>query len=248
MAPRLSDLPEELISNITCRLGDDKFALRATCRALEQKSFHEFATEHFSEKCVHLTTDSLKVLCDISSCPRLSKYVKKLSVITALFSEQSFTCPGSHAVAHWKPSVRQSEAYKFYMEDQRKLRTSGNDKLMLIEALSRLPSLKAVALIDSPDGLKDGTDYRGGNKVLRQTGMSPLCSAQRRCHTISYVCSRYLLIALRNAPDQRDELHGPSPIAGISQTPRTPMVDSHQRSCRCPRQVIARKVSYEALI
>jgi hypothetical protein len=175
MARRLSDLPEELISNITCKLGDDKFALRATCRALDQKSFHEFATEHFSEKCVHFTTDSLEVLRDISSCPRLSKYVKKVFIVTALFSEQSFTCPGSHAIAHWKPSVRQSEAYKFYMEDQRMLRTSGNDRLMLIEAFRRLPALKAVALIDSPDSLKDGTDYRGGNKVLRQTGMCSRC-------------------------------------------------------------------------
>jgi hypothetical protein len=176
MASRLSDLPEELISNIAGRLGDDKFALRATCRALEEKTFHEFATEHFSEKCVHFTTDSLKVLRDISSCPRLSKYVKKVFVVTALFSEQSFSCYGSHAIAHWRPSVRQSEAYKFYMEDQRKLRASGDDKLMLIEAFRRLPSLKAVALIDNPDSLKDGTDYRGGNKVLRQTGTSFLCS------------------------------------------------------------------------
>jgi hypothetical protein len=190
MASQLSNLPEELISNIACRLGDDKFALRATCRALQEKTFHEFATEHFSEKCVHFTTDSLKVLRDISSCPRLSKYVKKVFIVTALFSEQSFTCPGSHANAHWRPTVRQSEAYKFYMEDQRKLQTSGNDKLMLIEAFRCLPSLKAVSLIDSPDILKDGTDYRGGNKVLRQTGMSPPCSEHGRCQRISYVRSK----------------------------------------------------------
>lgn len=169
MVTRLSDLPEELISNITCKLGDDKFALRATCRALEEKSFHEFATEHFSEKCVHFTTDSLKVLRDISSCPRLSKFVKEVSIVTALFSEQGFSCPG-RATQHWRPSVRQSEAYKFYMNDQKTLSAAGDDKCMLTEAFKNLSCLKTVALIDNTDCLKVGTDYRGGNKVLRQTG------------------------------------------------------------------------------
>jgi hypothetical protein len=169
MVGQLPDLPEELISNITCRLGDDKFALRATCRALQEKSFHEFATEHFSAKCVHFTTDSLKVLLDISRCPRLSKYVKEVSIITALFSDQSFGCPG-RAAAHWKPSVRQSEAYKFYVNDQKTLRTTGNDEVMLTEIFKCLPSVKVVSLIDNPSCLKPDVDYRGGNKVLRQTG------------------------------------------------------------------------------
>lgn len=169
MARRLPDLPEELISNIALKLGtDDKFALRLTCRTLEDRSFHEFATEFFSSKCVHLTTDSLRALVEISNS-RLSKYVKKIAVMTALFSEQAYRCPGTRT-AHWKPSVRQSEAYKFYMQDQATLLTTGNDKKMLTEAFKSLPSLKSVVFIDSEVGLAPDTDYRGGNKVLRQTG------------------------------------------------------------------------------
>lgn len=165
----LVDLPEELVSNITIRLGvDDKCALRLACRVLEVKSFHEFATEHFSEKCVHFTTDSLKPLVDISHS-RLAKYIKEVSVVTALFSEQGFACPGRES-AHWRPTVRQSEAYKFYIKDQATLRSSGQDKKMLIEAFKSLPSLKAVEFIDSETGLKPSVDYRGSRKALRQTG------------------------------------------------------------------------------
>jgi hypothetical protein len=169
MVDRLSGLPEELISDITHRLGDDKFALRATCRAIEKKSFREFATEHFSRKCVHFTTDSLSVLRDISGSVRLSGFVKEVSIVTALFSEQGFRCPGTTA-PHWKPNVRQSEAYKFYIEDQKTLKTTGVDRAILAECFKNLSALKAVAFIDNTDCLKDDTDYRGGNKVLRQTG------------------------------------------------------------------------------
>lgn len=169
MATGLSDLPDELIGEITRKLGDDKFALRATCRKIEGASFHEFATEHFSGKCVHLTSDSLGALLAISRCERLAKYVKEVSVVTALFSEQGFACPGD-ASYHWRPTTRQSEAYRYYMNDQMALRDTGDDRVMLAEAFKGLPSLKTVALIDSIDCLKEGTDYRGGNKILRQTG------------------------------------------------------------------------------
>lgn len=172
MVDRLSGLPEELISDITHRLGDDKFALRATCRAIEEKSFREFATEHFIRKCVHFTTDSLNVLRDISGSVRLSGFVKEVSVVTALFSEQGFRCPGSTST-HWKPSVRQSEAYKFYIEDQKTLKSTGGDRAILAECFKSLSALKSVAFIDNADCLKDDTDYRGGNRVLRQTGELP---------------------------------------------------------------------------
>lgn len=181
---RLSGLPEELISDITHRLGDDKFALRATCRAIEKKSFREFATEHFTRKCVHFTTDSLNVLREISGSVRLSGYIKELSVVTALFSEQGFRCPGPTST-HWKPSVRQSEAYKFYIEDQKTLKSTGGDRVILAECFKNLSKLKTVAFIDNADCLKDDTDYRGGNKVLRQTGGLPynVMIAYRRAHS-----------------------------------------------------------------
>jgi len=169
----LSTLPEELISNIACKLGsDDLFALRLTCHAIQIKSFHDFSTEYFSEKCVHLTTDSLKVLVDISGS-RLAKHVKTLSVVTALFSEQGFKCPGRSST-HWRPTVRQSEAYRFYMRDQADIHKTQGDMKMLAKAFCSLPSLKTLSLIDTPGLLSPSTDYRGGNKVFRQTGTHPI--------------------------------------------------------------------------
>jgi hypothetical protein len=169
----LPSLPEELIGNIACKLGsDDMFAFRSTCHAIQIKSFHEFATEYFSAKCIHFTTDSLKTLVDISGS-RLAKYIKHLSVVTAMFSDQGFQCPGRSS-AHWKPTVRQSEAYKFYMRDQLELKKSHNDTTLLTQAFRSLPSLKIVSLIDTPALLSPTTDYRGGNKVFRQTGTHPI--------------------------------------------------------------------------
>lgn len=49
--PGLATLPEELVSNIAVKLGsDDIFSLRLTCRDLEAKCLHEFATEYFVRK------------------------------------------------------------------------------------------------------------------------------------------------------------------------------------------------------
>jgi hypothetical protein len=48
---RLASLPEELLSNISIKLGsDDICAFRLTCKDVEVKTGHEFAKEYFSEK------------------------------------------------------------------------------------------------------------------------------------------------------------------------------------------------------
>jgi hypothetical protein len=69
--------------------------------------------------------------------------------------------------------VRQSEAYKFYIEDQKTLKSTGGDRAILAECFKSLSALKSVAFVDNADCLKDDTDYRGGNRVLRQTGELP---------------------------------------------------------------------------
>ena len=119
---RLAALPEELISNIALRMDiDDLSNLRLTCRTIETKSFFSFATEYFSGKCFMITTESLKVLVGIASSERLRKYLHDVYVYTAFFSEHAFHCPnGCHNCA-WQPTVRQSEAYRTYMNDQKRL-------------------------------------------------------------------------------------------------------------------------------
>ena len=162
-------LPEELVQNIASWLGSDgKFSLRLTCRDLESKSRHEFASAHFSKKCVQFTTDSLEVLVEISKS-RLSKYVREVFAIAALFTDQCFVQPINHGAGLW-PDERQAHAYRNYVKDQASLRRSGGDLVMLTEAFKSFQCLKTVGLVDSEDRLEAGTDYRGGRKVPRVTG------------------------------------------------------------------------------
>jgi hypothetical protein len=162
-------LPEEMVQNIACYLGsDDDFSLRLTCRALERKSLHGFASKHFTRKCVQLTTDSLQVLLDISKS-RLGKYVRHVSVIAALFTDLCFARSSLQSAA-WRPNEHQKVAYRNYVRDQTSLCTSGGDLAMIVEAFSLLPKLEVVALVDSEDRLGVGTDYRGGRTVPRMTG------------------------------------------------------------------------------
>ena len=162
-------LPEELVENIASWLGsDDKFSLRLTCRALESKSLHEFASEHFTKKCVQFTTDSLQVLVQISKS-RLRKYVREVYGIAALFTSLCVS-RSTYGSSGWRPNERQADAYRNYVRDQKSLRRSGDDLAMLVEAFNLLPCLKTVALIDSEDRLPAGTDYRGGRTVPRVTG------------------------------------------------------------------------------
>lgn len=169
----LSDLPEELIANIADRLiSDDLFALRSCSRALQEKTLHNFRTEYFSSKCVHFSTDSLKALLAISKT-KFAESIKEISVSTGWFSEVAFTCPGRSA-EHYRPTLRQSEAYKFLISDQKQIKKNGDDRALLTEALKGLSGLKTVSLVDSPSLLKAPTDYRGQHKVRRQTGTDPM--------------------------------------------------------------------------
>lgn len=178
MIKKLDELPEELVSNISVRLhADDISALRLTCRALEHKSFHEFATEYFQEKCFMITTDSLKVLVAISNSEKLKGYLHHVHFMTALFSDGAFNCPRGCNCA-WQPSVKQKDAYRTYVYDQKQLGKTGRDKEMLLEAFTNLTSLKGVTIVDSPGALSPEVDYRGRNKVPRLTGRPPLCGPE----------------------------------------------------------------------
>ncbi|OQN95374.1 hypothetical protein B0A48_18480 [Cryoendolithus antarcticus] len=177
---RFAELPEELVSNISCRLGiDDVRSLRLSSKTIEEKCFHEFATEWFSSKAVHFTTDSLGVLVDISLSKRLAKYVKDVRILTTMFSDHTLSCPsGGHN--HCK-TTRQAEAYRFYIQDQAKLKEKGDDRRMLIEAFSNLSSLKTVGMLDADALLSAEVDYRGRFKVPRLTGLHP-ARAPAHCH------------------------------------------------------------------
>lgn len=190
-ASRLATLPEELLSNISIKLGsDDIFALRLTCRDVEAKvsicvcdensfwpthannlqTFHEFATEYFTAKCFIFTTESLNVLVRISKHHKLREYLTKLYFAPAQMSRLKPTCDHGHPI---RSTVRQREALDIYMADQKQLQASGGDKQLLVEALNNLPAVRLVSLVDHLGGLPEGVECRGLQKVTRTTGNRP---------------------------------------------------------------------------
>lgn len=169
--PNLQDLPEELVSNISHRLwSDDVHALRLTCKALEGKTLHEWATEYFTEKAFVISTDSLKVLLEIANSPKLRGFLHRIYIMTSYFSDKvAKPCPHG-CCCGWQPTTRQGEAWRFFADDQKALRESGQDREMLTEALSKLSSLKDINIVDSTGAVPVNVDIRTLRKVVRLCG------------------------------------------------------------------------------
>ncbi|KAK4508630.1 hypothetical protein PRZ48_002369 [Zasmidium cellare] len=166
-------LPEELVSNIACKLGsDDLFSLRLTCRDLEVKSFHEFVHEYFGSKCFMFTTESLKVLVNIAKSPKLNHYLKKVYITTASATNRQVHCC-QHGNCAWNPTVRQHEAFTEYKYDQERLQDQGGDLKLLSEAFSHLSHLSHLTLVDHPKQLPVSVECYGLRKFVRTTGIPP---------------------------------------------------------------------------
>jgi hypothetical protein len=170
---RLVELPEELVSNISVKLGsDDIYSFRLTCKVLEQKSFHEFATEYFRAKCFIFTSDSLKVLVNIASSKKLRGHLHELFIIPALFSDRVFNCSNGPN-CRWQPTTRQSEAWHQYTADQQALKQTGRDLELLTEAFKQLPALDRLTFADRISALPRDVDLRGITKAVRSTNNNP---------------------------------------------------------------------------
>ncbi|GAB7358339.1 hypothetical protein MBLNU230_g2410t1 [Neophaeotheca triangularis] len=171
-SPALDRLPEELISNIAARLGpDDIFNFRLTCRTVENRSLHEFATEYFTAKGFLFTTDSLKVLVNIAHNVKLNKYLRDVSFCAGYFSDPVWKCP--HDCSCWIPNVREAEAHKEYYNDQQKLIKTGGAKDYIVEAFKKLPALTDLSITDSYSCLPSSVDIRGFRRITRLTGHPP---------------------------------------------------------------------------
>ena len=82
----LTDLAEELISDIASRLDSDElFALRLTCRSIEAKTFSHFTKRYFKRKCFMFSTHSLRALRQISEHERLRGYVHQIYFNATMF-------------------------------------------------------------------------------------------------------------------------------------------------------------------
>ncbi|KAM3415557.1 hypothetical protein BST61_g9078 [Cercospora zeina] len=231
---KLARLPEELLTNISLRLqSDDIFALRQACRDIERKTLHEFAKEYFQEKacrvCFMFTTESLKVLVNIANSTKLRGYLHDVYFITALVKERPKHCANSCLGHCWHPNVRQREAFTIYLRDQQLLRRSKGFKVSLVEAFSKLPRMKHLALVDNTADVPLSAEIRGLSKLHRTTGTTPHYgpsdAATQQALTDHFewlsLCWKGLLVAVADSGIQtlkvvetrtRSHLHGLSPI------------------------------------
>ena len=176
----LAKLPEELLSNIAAKLGSSGiFAFRLTCKDIEEKTFHEFAREYFSVKCFMFTTESLRVLHDIANSGRLRRFLFCIYISTAPIPRDGEQ-PGYHVS---KLPVRYSEAYKFYVADQKQLFVSGKDKQMLVEAFRKLPKVTSLRFVNDISRLPLTVDCSGLSKFTRTTN----CPAANLSADVSFM-------------------------------------------------------------
>lgn len=167
--PRLEELPEELVSNIVVKLdSDSSFAFRLTCRALEQKSLHEWASEYFSHKAIIPTSSSLKLLASVAESEKLRNYIHQIYILPALFSDQVFNCcHGKHC--KWKHTVRQEEAMHGYVQDQKELKQNGQLEERLTRIFKLLPELHSIMFTDGFNNVPAEVDIHGHASFTRRT-------------------------------------------------------------------------------
>ena len=167
--PRLDELPEELVSNIVLKLdSDSSFAFRLTCRALEHGSLHEWASEYFSSKAIIPSSASLKVLASIAESEKLRDYLHHLYIIPAKFAPQSTKCCHGKSITS-NHTVRQEEALKSYVADQKDLKRDGKLRERLVHVFRHLPALHGIALTDSVSRFPAEVNIHGLNSYIRKT-------------------------------------------------------------------------------
>lgn len=119
MAPRLEDLPAELLVHIASKLTTvDYGSIRRTCSTVEQKLFDNFGREFFKRKQFMFTHSSLQALIDISNHEALRGYLTKVIIGTnymprfesilslASSNARSTIQSASHATNKWVRELR----------------------------------------------------------------------------------------------------------------------------------------------
>ena len=157
------------MSSIVVKLdSDSSFAFRLTCRALEHRSLHEWASEYFAQKAIIPSSATLKVLASIAESEKLRGYVHHLYIIPAKFSPLSVKCCNGKS-CKWKHTVRQEEAMRHYVDDQKDLKRDGKLRERLTHVFKHLPSLHGVSFTDSLSKIPAEINIHGHASYTRRT-------------------------------------------------------------------------------
>ncbi|TID25159.1 Low affinity vacuolar monovalent cation/H(+) antiporter [Venturia nashicola] len=176
MAPRLEDLPAELLVNIASNLTTvDYGSVRLTSSTIEQKLFDNFGREFFKRKQFMLTQSSLQTLVDISKHEALKHYLTRVIIGTNYIPRFESMLHSATPCARTAIQLASHDTKKWLQElrlDQRYLIDQGLDRVLLTEALNSLPACHEIELRDSyfPSryrGEEKWTSY-GSTEILKR--------------------------------------------------------------------------------
>ena len=141
---RLFQLPVELVEIIASFLPpEDLFNLRLTCRELGTKTFHYFTQEHFTIKQFFPSLYGLEALLAISKS-RLRE-----SLRTVVLGPQDFNTTVFPITARDEEDRKQSlQGYLRYINENRYMRQTGLDTIILQEAFANLPNCSTLEIRD----------------------------------------------------------------------------------------------------
>ncbi|KAF4626435.1 hypothetical protein G7Y89_g11729 [Cudoniella acicularis] len=185
----LADLPSEVITLVAIELETEDFLnLRHTCRDLNSKSFSQFLGCYFKVRYHMLNRHSLQNLLEVSAHPVFGPSLHTLEICVDHLTED----PPDYEPGTWIEPGRwmflaesdtaanvNEEAYKYCLEDQKRLGECGLDTTYLTRALINLSKCRAVYINDT---------HRpwGAASQKRQTGVRPT-SSMGRVESIDYI-------------------------------------------------------------
>ena len=141
---RLFQLPVELVEIIASFLPpEDLFNLRLTCRGLSTKTFHYFTQEHFTIKQFFPSLYGLEALLAISKS-RLRESLK-----TVVLGPHFFNPTRSQVTARDEKVMKQRlQGYLRYTDENRYMKQTGLDAIILQEAFANLPNCSTLEIRD----------------------------------------------------------------------------------------------------
>ncbi|KAF2811272.1 uncharacterized protein BDZ99DRAFT_298626 [Mytilinidion resinicola] len=173
MATTVLSLPEELVDSVCQSLGKrDVVNLRATCRELKEKTYHQFAVKHFRETKIMFTVDSLQSLIDFATSATFGankklfgSCIRHLCISAASFPSQTLDKVNGlpldkekdDVYRFWKDADAEKDmqrvkkqrrkAHARLMHEQRTLRKQSKDVQLLATALSGLAAVDTISIV-----------------------------------------------------------------------------------------------------
>jgi hypothetical protein len=141
---KLHHLPGEILDQIASFGWQTIPALRLTCKAIQEKTFHAFLGKHISTRSVWINRRSLQSLEDVANSERFGPHVRRIVIIN--YGWDLDAADGMWGDANDLSEDEAKEFHQFYTEhgDQTFLLQSGYVTMCLARVMMKFSKLEAV--------------------------------------------------------------------------------------------------------